>query len=256
MKRLCLLVACLCLTLTTQALGAGYGPAKSRLAAGQFSLSAGYNWLSEEYDAGGSFGGLESDQNMLYAQADFGLPGGWGVYMRGGGADYTLKDPYVFHESNESTDDLRPFVGLGIGGPIFKGSRLTVGPFLQVNYFSDYETSKYGTYRSNQGSFAGVEEIYFDNALAVDMGFTFEVSLEGALLYGGPVYSYYDSEIESTFTANGGQDIAFQNEDVKLESPFGVFVGISWPLTDHLHLDIEGQFRSGANLSSKLIYTF
>ena len=88
------------------------------------------------------------------------------------------------------------------------------------------------------------------------MGFTFEVSLEGALLYGGTVYSYYDSEIESTFTANGGQDIAFQNEDVKLESPFGVFVGISWPLTDHLHLDIEGQFRSGANLSSKLIYTF
>ncbi|MDT8442141.1 MAG: hypothetical protein RQ723_10815 [Desulfuromonadales bacterium] len=256
MKRFSLIVTCLFLTLSSQAWSAGYGPAKSRLDAGQIYLGAGYNWLSEKYDSGSfSDDDLESDQNQVYAQAGVGLPAGWEIYVRGGVADYELDDPYVFLDSGETSDDLRPFVGLGIGGPIFRGNTLTIGPFAQVSYFSDYETSKRGGFSTPQGVINGKEEIFFDNALNIDLGFTFEVSIEGALLYGGPVYSYYDSSIESTFVSDSGLRSS-RDEDVSLDAPFGVFVGISWPLGNNLHLDLEGQFRSGANLTSKLLYQF
>lgn len=262
MKRHLILVVCLTLFFASQTWAGQFGPITSRVQPGQFYLGGGYMWLSEELDAGifnGASDYLETKQNSLYLQGGVGIAKGWEGYIRVGVADFNIGDDgaYQFLSSSESSNELRPFVAAGIGGPVYSGKTLTVGPFLQVSYYSDYEDEKRGTY----SGLAGKEELNLDNALAVDLGFSFEVAMEGAVLYAGPMYSFYDSEIKSIFTADGGLGVETvpsdgSGEDLKLDTAFGGFIGINWPLTQTLQLNVEGQYRSGLGIGANLIYAF
>lgn len=256
MKRHLIFVAILILISVTQSWGGQFGPITSRVNPGQFYLGGGYMWLSEEFDPGNFSNNndtLETRQNSLYLQGGVGLGNRWEAYIRGGVADFSADEVYQFLGDDDSSNDLRPFVTAGIGGPVFVGKNLTVGPFLQASYYSDYEDEQRGSYASLDGK----EKILFDNAIAIDLGLTFEVTIEGAALYAGPIYSYYDSEIKSVFTADNGLGVATKGwEDLELDSSFGGFVGINWPLTEKLQLSLEGQYRSGLGIGGTLLYAF
>jgi len=269
MKRCLLSVACLVLLLTSQSWAGQFGPIKSRVDAGQLYLAAGYTWLSETYDTGSYTNGeIDVKQHSVYAQTGIGIGSGWEVNLRGGASNFTIEKPYHLIQDDEESDDLRPFVGLGVGGPVFQSGTLQGGPFLQASYYSDYEASQNsGTetisgVRDDGSPFGPVpfqENVFFDKALAVDVGFTFQMTIEGAHLYFGPIYSYYDSTIESETVATDNSGVVYAKttvSDVEVDAPLGGFIGISWPLSDKLHLDIEGRFQSGAVIGTQVLYSF
>ncbi|PLX82475.1 MAG: hypothetical protein C0616_02365 [Desulfuromonas sp.] len=262
MKRHLILVVCLTLFLASQAWAGQFGPITSRVQSGQFYLGGGYMNLTEKLDAGDNAYNLdgkeplETRQNSLYLQAGVGIGRGWEGYIRGGVSDFQVEslDYQWTNQSSESSSELRPFFSAGIGGPAFSGPTLSVGPFVQVSYYSDYEDEKSGSFSGNPGK----EKFFFDNAINVDLGFTFETVLEGAVLYGGPIVSFYDSKIKSAFYASDS-NLGTATEgwhDLKLDSSYGGFFGINWPLNESLQLNAEGQYRSGLGIGGNLIYTF
>jgi hypothetical protein len=252
MKRLSFLLAAL-LFLTQNALAGPIGPLPTEKQGGKFSLGAGYTWASSKWEMiNRTPGSLKLQQDQLYAELGLGLSRGWEIILRGGVADLTVDNAFQFDRSNSDGEDtFRTFGSLGAKGTLYRGSHLTVGPFVQGHYYATYIDRTLGQAVINNQLVTAVETMHVDEWWDVQAGLIAQSVLEGAVLYGGPFY--YRGELKFRNTFNG----ALQGEaEMKEKGTVGALLGVRWPVTKGLSIDLEGQMRSSSIINAALHYHF
>ncbi|PLX93834.1 MAG: hypothetical protein C0621_06680 [Desulfuromonas sp.] len=258
----------LCLLGATVCWGANYGAADSDLGAGDILLSTGYIHLPSEWSAGDyatllgfSDAPFEVLQSQYYVQAGVGLGGGWQAYLRGGVADLEVEGGMVF-TSSDVQGDLGPTVAGGFGGPVYRGKTLTVAPFVQGTYFSSYEDFAVGqvdvTPSAAKTLVDAVERISYKDGWTVEGGLAFELRMEGAQLYFGPLLLGGEMSVEEVVDLADNTVYSDSYVPYVLEpaTNVGAFAGIRWPLGEKGVLDLESRMVGGFTVGLSLGTTF
>lgn len=188
-----------------------YGALRSYLQPGQLSLGLGGGLQHEKWTDGGP--GILFRQKLIYGQASFGLGKEWVVTGRGG-----LVDMDSVTGSADFSSSPVPFLGGAIGGPLYRGKTLAIGPVVQ------------GSYAILPFKSDGTE---IENMLKLSGAMLAQLEIEGASLYLGPSINFGDA------TATG-------NTDLELSKRYGGVLGVRWLLPDNwptetsnTYLDLE-----------------
>lgn len=239
------------------AFGSNFGPASLHVEPGQFYLSGGYQHYAgdwEEDDNTGIFEDMELRQHRAYLQGGIGLFPGWEFHIRGGLANLEAEDAYRIHRESDFKASLRPFVGGGLKGRLYKGENLTIGLFADGDYYSSYEDQEIGT-----GEFVGTfvtekidEKLAFDKIWMANAGIVFQGELEGAVLYGGPFFfaSAFEKESAARGFTTGTTDVKIR--DIEEKNNAGLFMGVHWDLKKDVFLDFEIQYKSSMSIGLSL----
>jgi len=195
----------------------------------QFSLGANASYIAMDREADGRE--VKSTQKVFVGEAEISVKG-WELGLAAGVADWEYNQ---LSAGFDADGGLLPYARIDAGGPLFRGKDLTIGPFMQVSYSEGFTAT------------SGTEKMEVGETLDIAAGLLFQVTLEGAQLYGGPVF--YQSFADLTTTSGGNQDL----ETRKL---IGGIAGVSWPLYTGFRLDLEGQWIDGAGISGSLSYPF
>lgn len=248
MKRLPFLLVSL-LLLTQNALAGSVGPIATENRGGKLTVGAGYLMTASDWEAiNRGPGRLELQQNQLYAELGLGLGGRWEIILRGGVADLSVDNAFRYGSSKDGDDTFRSFGSVGFKGDLYSGTSLTVGPFIQGSYYSTYIDRAPGT---SLEVGPGTETVHLDEWWEARGGLIMQGVLEGAVLYGGPFY--YRSEAKFRRAFNN----ALQEElELKEKGTIGALLGVRWPLSRNMSIDVEGQLRSAAELGAALHYHF
>ncbi|PKN11637.1 MAG: hypothetical protein CVU69_11700 [Deltaproteobacteria bacterium HGW-Deltaproteobacteria-4] len=182
--------------MTPSARAEHFGPVRSFLTAGELSLGVGGGVLHDTWTAGGD---SLFRQKTAYAKVGFGLGSAWALGLRGGVVDMDSVTGVDFSSSPV------PFVGATVGGPIYQGKTLSLGPVVQVSYvLKPFDND-------------GVE---IEDMIKASVAFMAQLELEDASLYFGPTLSFGDA------TATG-------NVDLELSKRYAGVMGIRWRLPDN-----------------------
>lgn len=232
------------------------GPVKSSLSAGQFSLGLGYTHTRVDWENNDASLNITTAQNLFFGEVDLGLGGGWATYVRVGGASFDADDAFLLGADFEG-EDIMPFATFGLGGIFFDGALLKVGPFLQGSYFfleNQDEVNGQAVINGNPSE-AAKETVTFEKMWEAKAGFSFQVELEGAQLYAGPMYFHSEADYTSAVVgASGAQFIS--SATLEDQSDFGWVAGIQWKLVDGMTLDFEAQKRSDYDIGLVLKKSF
>ena len=196
-----------CGVMTPAAHAQHYGALRSFLSSKQLSLGVGggqehLTWANEDdlYR-----------QKVVYGKVGLGLGGAWQATGLIGAIDLDAVPEETYSSGSV------PFIGGSIGGPIFAGRTLSVGPVVQANY-------------SLQAFDSGGEEI--EKMLKISAALLAQIEIEGASLYLGP-------------SINTG-DATFDGKSVEKARSYGGVIGIRWPLpanwptdSNKVYLDLE-----------------
>jgi hypothetical protein len=212
MKRVLILTVALVLSCSTSTLAAGlFGPAQPQGKAGTVSLGPGFLVYTGEW-----FDNTKSEQTQAYAQLGVSLTDNFEIYLQGGAADLQLE---TFDEGYV------PFGTLGIKILFSDKKPVNVGFFIQGSYFDDYE-----------GLWSNGESLTFTKNWEANGGIVLQTVLEGATLYGGPIFFAREGDVEnnSLKTTSGYEE----------QGNIGGFLGIRWPLKSGINIDIEAQYKT------------
>lgn len=243
----------------------------------EFSLGANGTYAASDRKAGDR--NLKTAQSIIVGQANISVKG-WQLGLAGGGTNWEYSSAGAVAKGDVESKML-PYARVDIGGPIFRGKVLTIGPFLQASYSDGFEDTAIvingtATGTTDPGSIffgwinpaTGYETLTFDDTYEITAGLRFQVEIEGAYLYGGPAYFWSESEVSSTLTAWDSTPstatppgplfvtgLALGSDKISAHK-LGVIGGIRWPLETGLRLDLEGQWFDGAGVSAALSYPF
>ena len=174
-------------------------------------------------------GSLEFRQKQVAAQLALGLGKGWAATVRGGAQDLNIENDAIEYNAGAA-----PFVGATIGGPLYRGQVLSIGPMVHGEYALKYEDD-------------GVEVENLIKGTASLMG---QLEIEGASLYFGPTITMGSGEV------TGG-------DDLKPEKRYAALAGVRWLLPDNwptdtskTYLDFELRFKDDMSGSLALNFTF
>lgn len=196
-----------CGVMTQAAQAQHYGALRSFLSSKQVSLGVGggqehLTWANED------------DlylQKVVYGKVGLGLGGAWEATGLIGAMDLD-----AVPEERYSSGAV-PFIGGSIGGPIFSGRVLSLGPVVQASY-------------SLQPFDSGGVEI--EKMVKISAALLAQIEMEGASLYLGP-------------SINTG-DATVAGQSVEKGRSYGGVVGIRWPLpanwptdSNKVYLDLE-----------------
>jgi hypothetical protein len=187
-----------CGVITPAAQAEHYGPVRSFLAPGELSLGLGLGVLHDKWSAA-SGGDFLFRQKALYAKLGFGLGKDWALGFLAGAEDLDS----VTSAANYSSGAV-PFIGASVGGPLYRGKILSIGPVAQASYVVL-------PFDSN-----GVE---IENMLKASAALLAQVDIEGASLYFGPTITFGD--------ASGG------DVDLELRNGYAGIIGVRWLLPDN-----------------------
>lgn len=256
MRRSVLIALVVSVFMVAPAFAATIGPVKSNLSAGDFNYGLGYsNAESKWQEDHESFSDLEIQQNSFFAQFGYAFSNAWSGYLRAGIANQDAENVFLLSHTNdadlkadfEGTDPL-PFVTVGANGLFFENDVLSIGGFIQGSYYigENEDSVKYtGLIDSVTGAETVIETVTIDQMVNLKAGIQFQKELEGAQLYGGPMFYFSEADVESfSVGAATGATTPF-SEKVEEEDNFGVVVGIQWQLLEDVSLDLEAQLRSG-----------
>lgn len=204
-----------------------FGPTTPETKQGEISLGPGFFSLSGEIKDGPDF-----NSSQAYVQLGVGLTDWIQLNFVGGGADLTVEKILGGEDFEEN---YRAFGSAGIKVMLHDGAPFSFGFFAQGLYSDDLEDTIAGS------------EYVFTGTLEVNGGFSLQTELEGALLYGGPIYYYRQGDVEIDGAAAG---------DFEEDGAFGGFIGISWPLRNGFNIGIEAQRKSGTSAGGTILYTF
>lgn len=197
----------LCGVMTQAAQAQHYGALRSFLSSKQVSLGVGggqehLTWINEDdlYR-----------QKVVYGKVGLGLGKAWQATGLIGAVDLD-----AVPEERYSSGAV-PFIGGSIGGPIFSGRTLSVGPVVQANY----------TLQAFDSSGKEIEKM-----LKISAALLAQIEMDGASLYLGP-------------SINTG-DATFAGTSVEKGRSLGGVVGIRWLLpanwptdSNKMYLDLE-----------------
>jgi hypothetical protein len=184
-----------CGVMTQSARAEHFGPVRSFLTAGELSLGVGGGVLHDTWAVGGD---SLFRQKTAYVKGGFGLGSGWALGLRGGVVDIDSVTGASFSSSPV------PFVGASVGGPIYQGRILSLGPVVQASY----------VLKPFDDNGAEIEDM-----IKASAAFMAQLELEGASLYFGPTLSFGDATAGSS--------------DLELSKRYAGVVGIRWRLPDN-----------------------
>lgn len=215
MKSVLILAVVLMLSCSSAALATGlFGPAQPQGKGGTVSLGPAFlvytgKWNNDQ----------KAEQNQIYAQLGVSLTDNFEIYLQGGGADLQLQ---TFDEG------YRPFGTLGFK-ILFSHSRpVNVGFFAQGSYFDDFEGAGIDPLTGTAGT------LTFTKNWEANGGLVLQTVLEGATLYGGPIF----------YAREGEAEIGTTTVDFEEEGNFGGFLGTRWPLKTGINIDLEAQYKT------------
>lgn len=185
-----------CGVMTQSARAEHFGPVRSFLPAGEFSLGVGGGVLHDTWSVGGD---SLLRQKTAYAKVGFGFGSDWALGLRGGVVDLDTVTGGVNFSSGSV-----PFVGATVGGPIYQGRILSLGPVVQASY----------VLKPFDGGNVEIEDM-----MKASAAFMAQLELEGASLYFGPTLSFGDATAGTT--------------DLELSKRYAGVVGIRWRLPDN-----------------------
>ncbi|MDT8421666.1 MAG: hypothetical protein RQ754_14665 [Desulfuromonadales bacterium] len=245
------LFACIILALTVvPAFSANIGPVKSNLSAGDAFYGLGYSNTDSKWEDNGVYSNLEIQQNRFYGQFGYTLTDAWVGYVRAGIATHDASDAFIPGADFEGTDPL-PFVTVGANGLFFNNRVLSIGGFVQGSYFvgETEDSVKYlDILVSATGAETVKETVTFDKMWEAKAGIQFQMELEGAQLYGGPMYYISEADIENRFVGALTGPYAIWSKTVEEEDNFGFVAGVQWKLLENVTLDLEAQLRSAYDI--------
>ncbi|HAD04222.1 MAG: hypothetical protein A2091_01540 [Desulfuromonadales bacterium GWD2_61_12] len=234
----------------------------------EFSLGANGSYIGMDRKFGDE--AVKTAQSVVVGQVNFSVKG-WQLGLAGGGVLWEYNKTGI-EVKGDAESEMLPYARIDVGGPIFRGEVLTVGPFLQGSYsdgFDDTASVVNGIasgplYSGWNNPSTGYETMHFDDTLELTAGVRFQVTIEGAQLYGGPAYYWSESEVSSTLTAwdiaGPGSATSYTNFPLGTHKiavrKLGAIAGVRWPLETGLRLDLEGQWFDGAGISGALSYPF
>ena len=184
-----------CGVMTQSAQAEHFGPVRSFLSPGEISFGVGGGVEHDEWTIGGD---ALFRQKTLYIKAGYGIGNAWALGLRGGVVDMDNVTGANFSSSPV------PFVGATLGGPLYQGKILSIGPVAQASYALD-------SFDSN-----GVE---IEDMIKASVALMAQLELEGASLYFGPTLSVGDATVGNT--------------DLELSKRYAGVVGIRWRLPDN-----------------------
>lgn len=233
MKRVFALVVSMLLLGGGVAFAGTIGPAKPETGSGQFSLGPGFLYYSGNWDSHTNF-----KQNQVYAQAGYGITDNLEIYLQGGAADLNIKKLF---DSSNFEDGFRPFGTLGIKGLFASRKPISIGFFAQGSYFSNYKDT--GVIGGNTVK-ANIKKDY-----EIDGGLILQTTIEGATLYGGPLFYTHKADVE--LSAATAATASFEEQ-----GNFGGDLGIRWFLDNGIRIDLETQVRTSASIGADILYIF
>ncbi|HKJ04225.1 MAG TPA: hypothetical protein VJ974_01400 [Geopsychrobacteraceae bacterium] len=243
MRKSALLVIVALFLFVSPALSASIGPIQSRVSAGDAIFGLGYSFTDSRWEEKGSFSNLEIQQNRFFGQAGYGLSDRWVTYLRAGISTYDA-DNATQLDFNFQGENVVPFVTVGINGLFFEGEVLSIGPFIQGSYyFGENEDSQ----KFLIGAQSVKETVTLDNMWEARAGLEFQMELEGAQLYGGPMYYISRTDINSNVVGLS-TGTATLGKTVEEENNFGMVFGVQWNLMEDVTLDLEAQLRSAYDI--------
>lgn len=218
-----------CGVMIQPALAEHFGPVRSSLSTGELSLGMGGGVLHDTWTAGED---VLFRQKTAYAKVGYGLGREWALGLRGGVVDMDSITGDDFSSSPV------PFVGATVGGPIYQGRTLSLGPVVQASYVLKPFDSD------------GVE---IEDMMKASAALMAQLEIEGASLYFGPTLSFGDATAGTI--------------DLELSKRYAGVVGIRWLLPDNwptneskTFLDLEianDDFRlNRSDLTVELNFTF
>jgi hypothetical protein len=212
MKNVLILTVVLMLSCSSAALATGlFGPAQPQGKAGTVSLGPGFLAYTGEWN-----GDNKAEQSQAYAQLGVSLTDNFEIYLQGGAADLQLE---AFDEGYV------PFGTFGFKLLFTDSKPVNVGFFAQGSYFDDYE-----------GFWSSGESLTFTKNWEANGGIVLQTVIEGALLYGGPIFYAREGDVE-----NSTNNTTASYEE---QGNFGSFLGIRWPLKSGINIDIEAQYKT------------
>lgn len=185
-----------CGVMTQSAQAEHFGPVRSFLSPGELSLGVGGGVVHDKWTYGGDD---LFRQKTLYIKAGYGLGKAWALGLQGGVVDMDNVTGADFSSSPV------PFVGATLGGPLYQGKILAIGPVARASYALD-------SFDSNS--------VEIEDMIKASAALLAQLELEGASLYFGPTWSFGDA------TATG-------NVDLELSKRYAGVVGIRWRLPDN-----------------------
>jgi len=215
MKNLFILLT-FALIFSSQAFAAGvFGPAQPEGKAGEISVGTGYFYYNSEWD-----GDLRAEQNEGYVQVGYAITDKIGAYLMGGAADLDF-GPF--------NDGFRPFGAVGVKWLITDRAPVGVGAFAQFAYFDDYESG--GTTTRNNYEATG--------------GVVLQTVIEGAYLYGGPLFFTREGSAYGTIKGHYEE-----------QSNFGGMAGVRWPIKNNIVVDLETQYKTKLSVGTAIHFNF
>jgi hypothetical protein len=208
MKRVLVLTVVLMLSCSSAALATGlFGPAQPQGKAGTVSLGPGFLAYTGEWD-----GDTKAEQIQAYAQLGVSLTDNFELYLQGGAADL---------QGDSFDEGYVPFGSLGFKLLFSDNKPVNIGLFAQGSYFADYEVSSSQNLTKNWEA---------------DGGLVLQTELEGAILYGGPIFFARQGDVENSSAGTTGT--------YEEQGNFGGFLGIRWPLKSGINIDVEAQYKT------------
>lgn len=229
------LFACAILALAVApAFSANIGPVKSAVSGGEAFYGLGYSNTNADWEESGSYSAVEMTQNRFYGQFGYAFTDSWMTYLRAGVATMDVEGLFPQGADFEGTDPL-PFVTLGANGLFFDNSVLSIGGFVQGTFFAG-ESEDSVAYFDSVTLTTTKMTATFDQMWGIKAGLQLQKQLEGAQLYGGPMYYFSEANLEV--------DTVGFDDKVEEEDNFGFVVGVQWQLLEDVSLDLEAQLRS------------
>jgi hypothetical protein len=240
MRRSVLIAIVSSFLLVVPAFSATIGPVKSQVAAGDLFLGLGYSHTDAKWEDNGSFSDLEIRQNKFFGQAGYGLGNHWVTYLRAGVSTHDADNVFLSGE-DFTGEKVVPFVTVGANGPFIQGEVLSIGPFVQGSYYL-------GENEDTNTTTAVTEKVTLDEMWEARAGLGFQIELEGAQLYGGPMYYISKADIESSSVDLATGQPGILAKTAEEEDNFGMVFGIQWRLREDVTLDLEAQLRSSFDI--------
>lgn len=220
---------------SSTALAANFGPIRSNLQAGQLSAGLSYAYDAIGWEMKGLPAGFSPELDTRLQQATvlfgLGLGKGWQGTLRAGSANIDAND----------FKDNSPIFGATLGGPVFTGRTLSIGPFVSADYVDSFEDPYWGE---------------LEGFLIAQGGLTFQLEIEGANLYFGPLLTVGRGEATDAVQS-------FIDKKIEPEKHLAAFAGIRWPLPanwpgeeNRVYLDLEARFTDNFSAGTALNVAF
>ena len=246
MRRSVLIACIMSVFMVVPVFAATIGPVNTKMSAGDTSFGLGYSLTDSQWEDTGVYSDLKIRQHRFFAQAGYGISDTWLGYVRGGLSTLNADNAFLPGEDYEADDPI-PFVTAGVNGRFYKNGNLSIGGFVQGSYFFGENEDSYqyvNVLDPPVGAETVKETVTLDTFWEAKAGLQLQMEVEGAQLYGGPMYYISRADIENSLVGAISGPWAVLSKTVEEEDNFGVVVGIQWQLLEDVSLDLEAQMRS------------